>query len=93
MNWSKKMSWNYRLCHRPSIAGGGYHIHEVYYDDQGYIEFYTVNPATPHGDIPDETYEDFCNMMKAFDEEPLNLDYLDRVFKTQAKQKAKGQPK
>ncbi len=83
------MSWNYRLCHRPSIPGGGYNIHEVYYDDQGYIELYTDRPVSPHGDIPDETYEDICNMIKAFDEEPLNLDYIDRILRNQKPEKNK----
>lgn len=72
------MSWNYRVAHRPKTDPlRGYQIHEIYYDEEGNVDLYSQHPVTPFGDIPDEVYEDMCNMMKAFDEEPLNLDYID----------------
>lgn len=74
--------WNYRVCHRPSVAGGGYNIHEVYYDNDGCIKLYSQNPIAPTGDIVDELYEDMACMWKAFDDEPLNLDYVDKLLKT-----------
>jgi len=58
----------------------GYQIHEVYYDDKGNVKFYSTNPVTAFGDIADELYEDMCNMMRAFDEEPLNLDHVDYLL-------------
>ena len=77
------MIWNYRVTHRPKSAPlEGFQIREVYYDDErGRVRFYTQNPVTPFGDISEELYEDFCEMMKAFDEEPLNLDHVDYLIK------------
>lgn len=72
------MSWNYRVCFRPSIPGGGHQIHEVYYDDEGRIKFYTERPVSAFGDDKEELYEDFAKMWKAFDEEPLDLDRVDK---------------
>lgn len=72
------MSREYRICHRPSIAGGGYSIHEVYFKDNGEIDFYSKHPTPPFGDIPDELYLEMTKMMDAFDKEPINLDRYDR---------------
>jgi len=74
------------VCHRPSVAGGGYQIHEVFYEDDGSIKYYTERPVTAHGDITDELYEDMCMMMNAFDKEPLNLDYIDYLWKKKKKE-------
>lgn len=76
------MSWNYRVCHRPSVTGGGYQIHEVYYEDDGEIKFYSSKPIAAHGDISEELYQDMCMMMDAFDKDPLDLDALDKMFET-----------
>jgi hypothetical protein len=82
------MIWNYRVTHRPKSAPlEGFQIREVYYDERGRVKFYTKNPATPFGDINEELYEDFCAMMKAFDEEPLNLDHQDYLIKLVEKYK------
>ena len=70
----------YRLVHRPkSEPLLGYWIAEIWYDEKGDVVLYGEH-ASPEGDIPDETYESMCNMMKAFDQEPLNLDYVDYLF-------------
>ena len=70
----------YRLVHRPkSEPLLGYWIAEVWYDESGGVVLYGEH-ASPEGDIPDETYENMCNMMKAFDQEPLNLDYVDYLW-------------
>ena len=79
---------NYRITHRPkTVPLEGYQIREVYYDDEGRVAFYTKDPATAFGDIPDELYENFCEMMKAFDREPLNLDHQDYLLKQKEKYK------
>jgi len=78
------MSWNYRVCYRPSCEVPSYYIHEVYYDDKGRIKFYSSSPITPFGDDTDELYEDMALMWKAFDKEVLDLDRLDRKFEIQA---------
>lgn len=82
------MSWNYRACHRPSVPGSGYQIHEIYYDDEGNIEFYTKNPISPHGDIVDELYADLTMMMDALDFAPIDLDELDKMFSKKDKDSA-----
>lgn len=82
------MTWNYRITHRPKTAPlEGYQIREVYYDEKGRVKFYTQNPVTAFGDIPEELYEDFCAMMKAFDEEAINLDHQDYLFRKKEKYK------
>jgi len=86
------MMWNYRVCHRPSVAGGGHQIHEVYYDSKGRIKLYSADPISPHGDIVDELYEDMACMWKAFDEEPLNLDHVDRLLKSRKENLNEGKP-
>jgi hypothetical protein len=77
------MTWNYRVCHRPSVAGGGHNIHEVYYDDKGRVKFYSERPVSAFGDDVQELYEDFANMWKAFDDEPLDLDRVDKKLMIQ----------
>ncbi len=79
---------NYRITHRPSSAPlEGFQIREVYYDERGRVKFYTKDPATAFGDISEELYENFCEMMKAFDDEPLNLDHQDYLIKLVEKYK------
>ena len=45
-----------------------YQIHEVFYDNHYDIIGYEKTPAIAFGDITEELYENFCEMMKAFDE-------------------------
>ena len=56
-------------------------IHEVFYDNHYDIIGYEKTPAVAFGDIPEELYENFCDMMKAFDEVPINLDHVDYLMK------------
>ena len=55
-------------------------IHEVFYDNHYDVIGYEKTPAVAFGDIQDELYESFCEMMKAFDEVPLNLDHVDYLL-------------
>ena len=71
------MRRNYRLCYRPS-QGPTYHIHEVFYDKQDRVHFYVEDPAIAFGDDRDELYECHAEMWKAFDDEPLDLDRVDK---------------
>ena len=41
---------------------------------------YEKTPAIAFGDITEELYENFCEMMVAFDEVPLNLDHVDYLL-------------
>ncbi len=85
----KTTEWNniatnsdFRIAHRPKTEPLlGYMIHEVFYDLDGNVTFYCDTPANPFGDVPDELYEGMCNMMNAFDREPLNLDHVDYLLR------------
>ena len=55
-------------------------IHEVFYDNHYDVIGYEKAPAVAFGDITEELYENFCEMMKAFDEVPLNLDHVDYLL-------------
>ena len=57
-----------------------YQIHEVFYDNHYDVIGYEKAPAVAFGDITEELYENFCDMMKAFDELPLNLDHVDYLL-------------
>jgi len=62
-----------------------YEIREVFYDNHYDVVGYEKTPAVAFGDITEELYENFCEMMKAFDEEPLNLDYVDYLISQKEK--------
>jgi len=79
------VSRGYRICYRPSCSAPTYSIHEVYYDETGKICYYAKEPYTAFGDIMDELYRDMCGMMDSFDEEPLNLDLLDKQFQEKSR--------
>ena len=55
-------------------------IHEVFYDNHYDVIGYEKTPAVAFGDITEELYENFCEMMTAFDEVPLNLDHVDYLL-------------
>jgi len=85
MNWSRK----YRVCHRPTIPGGGYAVHEVYYDDEGRVTMYSKQPVSPWGDIPEELEMEMGQMIDAFNDEALNLNHLDHLINLEKKLKMK----
>ena len=62
-----------------------FQIHEVFYDNHYDIVGYEKAPAVAFGDITEELYENFCDMMKAFDEVPLNLDHVDYLISQKEK--------
>ena len=72
---------NYRVCFRAKAPVPTHEIHEVFYDNHYEVIGYEKTPAIAFGDIQDELYENFCEMMKAFDEQPLNLDHVDYLMK------------
>ena len=78
---------NYRVTYRVSNVVPTFQIHEVFYDNHYEIVGYEKTPAIAFGDIVDELYENFCEMMKAFDEPPLNLDHVDYLMKVKANER------
>ena len=85
MNWSRK----YRVCHRRTIPGGGYAVHEVYYDDEGHVTMYSKQPVSPWGDIPEELEMEMGQIIDALNSEPVNLNYLDHLINLNMKLKMK----
>ena len=53
----------------------------MFYDNHYDVIGYEKTPAVAFGDITEELYENFCDMMKAFDELPLNLDHIDYLLR------------
>lgn len=66
------MSWNYRVIMEPakedSIFGeDSYTIREVFYDDDGEIEFWSDEGCVPYGNTFQEVADDFDLMAAAFE--------------------------
>jgi len=74
------MSWNYRICFRSQNRSYGFYVHEVYYDDNGMIKFYSKNPVNVYGDDPDDVYQTLKMMMDSLDKDLLDLDEVDSIF-------------
>ena len=60
--------WNYRVIrkHHTETDSVTYHIHEVYYRDDGNIESWTQEPVAPMGETFDELREDIRYFLHAF---------------------------
>jgi len=60
--------WNHRIIHKhhEQTDEHTYHVHEVYYDDSGNIDKWTISPVTPMGETPYELREDIRYFIKAF---------------------------
>ena len=62
----------------------------MFYDNHYDVIGYEKTPAIAFGDITEELYESFCEMMKAFDEVPLNLDYVDYLIRVKGENERKS---
>jgi hypothetical protein len=61
------MTWNYRVLRTADESGEPvYRIHEVYYDDDGSIDGWTVEPVQPLGESLSELREDIRYFLAAF---------------------------
>lgn len=62
-------SWNYRVvrAYTPWVQDLGcyYHIHEVYYDDNGEPDSRSTDPMAPYGETPEELLADIKLMLEA----------------------------
>ena len=60
--------WNHRVIHKyhEETDSHTYHIHEVYYDNDGSIEGWTESAMEPFGETPFELREDIRHFIKAF---------------------------
>ena len=62
----------------------------MFYDNHYNVIGYERTPSIAFGDITEELYEDFCEMMKAFDEVPLNLDHVDYLIEVKSENERKS---
>lgn len=68
------MTWNYRAVRRHHADDSvTYHIHEVYYRDDGGIESWTEEPVAPMGEELAELREDITYFIQAFRHPVLEL--------------------
>jgi hypothetical protein len=60
--------WNHRVIHKyhEKTDDHTFHIHEVYYDDNGTIEGWTKSPVEPMGKTPNELREEVRYFIKTF---------------------------
>ena len=60
--------WNYRVIrhHHSETDSVTYHVHEVYYREDGGIEGWTQEPVTPMGEMAEELREDIRYFLHAF---------------------------
>ena len=64
----KTSHWNYRVIrkHHSETDSETYHVHEVYYRDDGNIEGWTQESVTPMGETAEELREDIRYFLHAF---------------------------
>ena len=60
--------WNYRVIrnHHTETDSVTYHVHEVYYREDGSIESWTQEPVSPMGETVEELREDIRYFLHAF---------------------------
>jgi hypothetical protein len=60
--------WNHRVVNKYHEENDThtYHIHEVYYNENGSIEGWTESAMEPFGETPSELREDIRHFIKAF---------------------------
>ena len=60
--------WNYRVIrkHHTETHSVTYHVHEVYYREDGSIESWTQEPVAPLGETAEELREDIRYFLRAF---------------------------
>ena len=76
----ENMTWNYRVIYLPKEENDdsffnqdSFVIREVFYDDEGNIEFWSSEDASPMGETFEEICDDFDNMALAFEKPILML--------------------
>ena len=62
----------------------------MFYDNHYDIIGYEKTPSIAFGDVTDELYESFCDMMKAFEILPMNLDHVDYLLKVKQENERKS---
>lgn len=69
--------WNYRLCRAwLDSETAVWSIRDVYYDDEGRIQYWGADPQSPHGETKHELVRDVQMMLEASMRPPLDLSTL-----------------
>ena len=66
------MVWNYRVIEHDGL----FHIHEVYYNDNGSICAISEDPMHPHGESLEELERDMEHFLQAFDRPVLKKEKI-----------------
>ena len=72
-------TWNHRVMRSESDGETSYGVHEVYYDDDGSITFWTLNPVAAVGDTVDDLQEELLRMLAACAKNPLDVETGDEL--------------
>lgn len=64
-------TWDYRVIKKKHDGNTIFHIHEVYYDESGAIESWTMEPIQPMGETESELREDIYHFVSALGKETL----------------------
>jgi len=78
----KEMShWNYRVIRKHHLKPDSvtYHVHEVYYRDDGGIDGWTQESVAPMGETAEELREDIRYFLHAFRRPILEIKEIDEV--------------
>lgn len=75
------MTWNYRVVRQPMSQPNTFHysIQEVYYDEDGNIEFISECEITPYGETLDELLSDYARMAEAFKKPVIDYNTLEEI--------------
>jgi hypothetical protein len=68
------MSWNYRVMRRQAGECAVFSIHEVYYDLEDRIEFFSEEPISPQGETKEQLDVDLELMQEALKKPVLEYD-------------------
>lgn len=69
--------WNYRIIKRRVLEEDSYHIHEVYYDDEGVPDACTMDASSPFGETLEELKNDLNYMMNALNKPIIEYSYFE----------------
>ena len=70
-------TWEYRIARRTVDGETTYGIHEVYYDNNGGIRFWTTDPCEPAGETVEELRREMTRMYAATLKDVVDLDALE----------------
>ena len=73
--------WNYRVMKRNFNQEKQFAIYEVYYDDNGNPNAWSMEPMYICGETLEELMEDFKHYSSAFDKPVLDYNELEKEFK------------